>query len=342
MSQVSIVTAPRDQFSCVDAHLATLRAETPPEVPIVAVIGGAPAPLRRLWQERHGERVRFRFEERFLGYGESHNLGLRMIDTPLAVTIECDTFPRPGWFAPLVECQRETGAMMVVPLVLERPRKIHCAGNDLYITYEGGRGFGHKTLRLMGFPYAESSNLVRRRTDYGELHCQLVQVEPTLRLGAYDERILEVGEVDCGLTWARAGGELLFEPRSVVHFVEDAPLHAQDVAFFEWRWDLPEVRRGYQVFQDKWGFDITEHGEFRRFLMRRHERLGFLPRRLPYEPVLGLSRALRSAAWKVRHALALPDQVWFGLRARDLGYEAWPTYPEHERNEAEKGHPLLK
>mgnify|MGYP001204867829 CR=1 FL=1 len=341
--QVSIVTCARDQFSCIDAHLTLLTRETAPEVPIVAVIGGAPQHLRQEWERRHGGRVRFRFEERFLSHPAAHNLGLRLVETPLAVTMETDTFPRPGWLEPLLACQRETGAMMVVPLILERPRRIHCAGNDLYITYEeDGRGFGHKTLRMMGFPYAARSNLTRRRTDYGELHCQLIQVEPTLRLAAYDERIMEVGEVDSSLTWAAAGGELWCEPRSVVHFVEDAPLRAQDVPFFLWRWDLAEIRRGYDVFQAKWGFDITEHGEFRRFLMRRHERLGFLARRLPYDSVLELGRVVRSGAWKVRHALALPDKLWFALRARDLGYDAWPTYPEQRLNEDEQGHPLLR
>ena len=71
---------------------------------------------------------------------------------------------------------------MVVPLVLERPRKIHTAGNDFYITYDGGRAFGHKELRFNGMVYGDDSNLERRETDYGELHCQLVEVLPALQL----------------------------------------------------------------------------------------------------------------------------------------------------------------
>ena len=339
---VTILTAPRDQFSCIDAHLQTLCAESPAEVPIIAVIGGAPEILRRHWQQRHGERVQFVWEDRFLTHGEAHNLGLRLARTSLAVTIECDTFPRAGWLDALLACQRETGAMMVVPLILERPRRIHCAGNDLYITHEGGRAFAHKTLRLLGFPYADGANLKRQRTDYGELHCQLVQVEPTLRLNAYDERVLEAGEVDSGLVWSRAGGELWFEPNAVVHFVEDAPLHAHDIRFFEFRWNLRAIRRAYDLLQDKWGIDFTEHGEFRRFLMQRNERLGLLPRWLPCEPALRTSRLLRSAAWKVRNALGLPDRLWFALRGRRLGYDAWPKYPEQERNEAAQGHPDLR
>jgi hypothetical protein len=41
---------------------------------------------------------------------------------------------RPGWLRALLDCQREPGAVMVVPVILEAPSRIHTAGNSLYIT----------------------------------------------------------------------------------------------------------------------------------------------------------------------------------------------------------------
>jgi hypothetical protein len=80
------------------------------------------------------------------------------------------------------------------------------------------------------------------------LHCQLVEVEPTLRLGAFDDNILEVGEVDSGLTWAKAGYSMWFTPSSVVHYRLSSPIAAEDIRLFEWRWNMRSIRKGYLYF----------------------------------------------------------------------------------------------
>jgi len=337
---VTVVFNARDQWSCTDASLDLLRQNTPDDVPILAVLGGAPDDLRDLWQRDHGGRVEFVWVDRYLNQAEARNMALRRIETPLAAVIDNDTFTRPGWLEPLLECQRETGAVCVVPTVLERPRQIHCIGCDLYITTDAGKQFGHKVLRFHGFPYADGCNQERKSTDYGELHCMLVEVGPTLELDAFDENIREVGEVDNGLVYREAGRELYVEPRSVVHFVEDAPLHARDLDFFTWRWDMQGVLDGYQHFERKWGFDITEHGNFKHFLYQRNARVGPLTRALRSEATFKLENLVSGATWKFRRLLRLPDEAWFKLRARQLRYDVWPEYPEHARNKAQ-GHPRL-
>jgi hypothetical protein len=230
----------------------------------------------------------------------------------------------------------------VVPLILERPRIIHCAGTDLYITHENGIAFGHKGLRLWRLPYGESSNLERSRIDYGELHCQLVEVEPALRLGVYDERLMEVGEVDSGLTWHKAGLDMWFEPDSVVHFVEDAPLHADDIRYYAWRWDMHTILEGYRYFEKKWSLDISEHGDFRLWLYKRNARLGLLPRWFPNEAVMKLSRAIYRAGWKLRRLIALPDEAMDSLRKRHFGYDEWPELEASRENHRQTGHPDLR
>jgi len=338
-----IVVNARDLLSPTGPMLAALKATVPADAPIVAVIGGAPAPLREAWTKQHGDRVRFHFEDRFLSQPEARNIGLRAVGTPLAVVMDNDNFPRPGWFEALLRCKQETGAMLVVPLLLERPRRIHCAGCDLYITQEEGKSYGHKVLRYNGMPYAESANIPRRETEYGEMHTMLLEVKPTLEHGAFDEKILEVGEVDSGLVWRRrAGGTLWCEPSAVVHFVEDAPIRAADIRFYAWRWNMRNVLEGYRHFEAKWGFDISEHGEFRHFLFIRNARLGLLPRALPSGVTLKISRGLYKATWKLRRLLRLPDEIWDGVKKRAYGYESWPTLEASVRNQRSSGHPDLK
>jgi hypothetical protein len=169
-----------------------------------------------------------------------------------------------------------------------------------------------------------------------------VQVEPTLRLGALDDKTRETCEVDSALTWKQGGGELWFEPRSVVHFVEDAPLHETDIHYFAWHWDMRQLYAAYGYFKQKWGLDISEHGEFREFLYRRNTRLGWLPRHFPSESSLRLSHALWRFGWKVRRLFMLPDDAVTALRKRQLGYGVWPKFPASIENERQVGHPALR
>jgi len=337
-----IVVSARDLFSPTDPMLTNLCAHVPPDVPITAVIGGAPERLREAWLQRHGDRVKFIFEDRFLKQAQARNIGLRSIGMPLAVVIDNDNFVRPGWLQALLECRRETDAMMVVPLILERPRRIHCAGCDLYITTEAGKSYGHKVLRYHRKPYAEGANLCRRETDYGEFHAMLVEVAPTLEHEAFDEQLTEEFEVDSGLIWRRrAGGTLWCEPASVVHFVEDAPIQAEDIPFYAWRWDMRRLLLGYNRFEAKWGFDMSEQGRFREFLYDRNARLPLLARMVPSRTSLTLTKSLARVRAKIRRLLILPDDVRYAIRRRAFGYDAWPTLESELRNERAAGHPDL-
>jgi hypothetical protein len=189
-----------------------------------------------------------------------------------------------------------------------------------------GRAYGHKELRLNGMPYHEGSNLKRQPTDYGELHGQLVEIEPTLRLNAYDENILEVGEVDSGLVWAQAGHAMWFEPGSVVHYQIDAPSSAEDIRLFDWRWNMRSILEGYRYFERKWGFDITEQGRFQTFLFHYNRKLGLFPRLFPTAAALRIERAMKSAGRLARAGLAplrTPQWAAANLKAWWIGYYDW-------------------
>ena len=92
----------------------------------------------------------------------------------------------------------------------------------------------------------------------------------------------------------------------------------------------------------KWGFDISEHGEFRHFLFIRNARLGLLPRALPSTLSLKLSQGLYKATWKLRRLFRIPDELWDGVKKRAYGYGSWPTIDASVRNQRSSGHPDLK
>jgi glycosyltransferase involved in cell wall biosynthesis len=327
MERCTIVVGTRDRFSTLIACLERIRACTPEPHDLIVVAGGAPEALRQEWQRRFGDRAKFIFEREFLNQAQARNLGMRAATTRIAVLMDNDVLVRPGWLRPLVECQQDTGAVMVVPVILESETEIHAAGNTLYVTYVNGRAYGHKELRMHGMPYHQGSNMRRGPVDYGELHCQLVEIEPSLRLQAYDEEILEVGEVDSGLTWARAGLGQWFEPTSVVHYQIDAPIAAVDIRLFDWRWNMRSILTGYRYFEQKWGIDITEQGRFRRFLYGYNRQLGLLPRLFPSPLALGIDRAagrLRRGGRAALAPLRAPQWVAANLKAWWIGYNDWP------------------
>lgn len=325
VEKLTIIVTARDKFSTTNRCLDTLLAHTPEPFDLFVVIGGAPNSCREEWMRRFGRAAHFIFRDQFLNQSESRNIGLRAAKTRLAVLMDNDVYGRPNWMEALLQCERETGAVMVVPLILETQERIHTAGNDLYISYESGTAFGHKYLRFCGKPFYENTNLKRQPTDYGELHCQLVQVEPTIRLDAFDENLREVGEVDSGLIWAKAGHVMWFEPTAVVFYDKYAGIKREDIAFFAWRWDMHAILEGYRYFERKWNIDITESGLFQRFLVDMNSRLGMAARAFPSDFGLACDRWLGC----LYQCVTFPHRQlnWWITKymRRRFGYHQWPN-----------------
>ena len=310
MEKCTISVNARDRFSTTAQCLETLLANTPEPHDLIVVIGGAPERLKREWTETFGRKARFIFRSEFLNQPQARNIGLREAKTRLAVLMDNDNFVRPGWLMALLECQRDTDAVIVVPVILETPERIHTAGNSLYVSHINGTAYGCKILRCYGMRLGEQSSLKREPTDYAELHCQLVQVEPTLRLGACDEHFVEVGEVDQGLTYAKAGLPMWFEPRSVVHYALGHRIAGEDIRLFEWRWNIKSIHDGYQYFQRKWNMDVSEYGEFRDWLVGYNNQLGLLPRLWPTNLALRLNGWIGTIRKTVLNAFRTPKQ-WY-------------------------------
>ena len=317
---ITIIMTGRDRFSLTEDCIENLKRHTPQPFHLIVVLGGAPKSLENRLRERYGKTATLVFEPRFLNCSEARNLGLKIAKTRLSVCMDNDVFPRPGWLPPLLRCEHDTFAGLVVPLILEDNTHIHCAGNDMFITKRGARSFVCKVLPYHHMPTSHGTNIKRREIDYGEMHLQLIDTQDALALGVHDERIQEGQELDSGLVWRKAGRSIWFEPESIV--VYDLPRrieHPGDIAFFCWRWNVANLIPGYEVMHEKWGMDMTEAGSFKYFLLDMNATVGWLPRLWHSRMALAIDHAMDRAL----AILSVPNKARMHLYAWLIGHYAW-------------------
>ena len=94
---LSIIVCPRDQFSSVKPCLRHLLQHVPEGIPVHVVFGGVPDPIREDWHRTFSGRVDFHLEPGFLSPSAARNIGLRKVDTSLAILIDGDVFGGPGF-----------------------------------------------------------------------------------------------------------------------------------------------------------------------------------------------------------------------------------------------------
>lgn len=314
----TIVLTPRDLFSTTDECLAHLFANTPEPFDLIVAMGGAPAAVRSRLESTLAGKARLIFAPEFLNTPQLRNLALLQATTRLAVCLDTNVFVRPGWLAPLIRCQRDTGASLVVPLVLEAGDRIHTAGNDLFITHEHGAAFGSMELRFHGKKVCDTTNLRRREIDFGEVHCQLFVIEDAVRLDIHDERLREGTDIDSGLILARAGRPMMFEPASHVYLYYPTLIkHPMDVPLHRWKWDIAAVMASYRCIQAKWNIDVGgARGQFKRYLVDVNARVGPLSQLYPSTLTVTLDRGLRY----VTDRLPSPSSIGGRVTAWRTGY----------------------
>jgi hypothetical protein len=282
----TIVVTPRDLFSVTDECLDHLEAHTPEPHDLIVAMGGAPAAIRAGLERRLAGRARLIFDPAFGTTGALRNRALRETTTRLAVCLDSNVFVRPSWLAPLIRCQRETGASQIVPLILDGDDKIHTAGNDLFITHDGGKAYGTMELRFQHQKVCDTTNLVRREVDFGEVHCQLLVTEDAL------------------------------EPASHVYLFYPSLLeHAMDVPLHRWKWDIPAVMASYRHIEEKWKIDVAgPRGDFKRYLVGVNARVGPFTQLYPSRPTIFADRLARALGRR-----------WPSLRRVRNRFTAWRT-----------------
>jgi hypothetical protein len=198
---------------------------------------------------------------------------------------------------------REEAAAVVTPLILWY-RGIHAAG---CVFDEQQRGsaviFRHDILY---------SGIHRKRIDYPETHCILVDRKRIKTINVFDD--VEPFDVDVGLTLRKHALPVFLEPRSVVTYAAPPPWQARDIPAFKLRWDPWAWEERNRRFMQKWGV-VYNPSSKRASYQRQQLKLG-LARRYPTRLTVGFSNVAvgivqRFAAWMMR-ALTLCAWVSVG------------------------------
>lgn len=301
MEKTTIVMTARDRFSTAAKCLRNVIKHTPEPYDLMVVMGHVPAKVEQELKQEFGNKARFILTPDFLNTAQARNRALKEAQTRLTIFLDSDVYVRPGWYEPLVQCQLETGADMVGNLVLDRQNLVHTAGGDFFFTEDGKEKYITMEIRFANQRVAQGTELKRKESDYIEVHCQLIVTETGRKYPIYDENITEFHEIDSGLSLAKYGCKIMFEPKSQVYlYYPERLTDVEDIEIFRWKWDMKGVRKSLVYLKQKWGFDFNHHGHAEQFFGSTiNQRLNFFARRFPSKAGLWLDQFKYQAARKV-------------------------------------------
>ncbi len=260
--KVTVVVVPRERFDFAELSLETLYQKTAMPFKLVYVDGNSPPPIKHYLEEQAKQKgFHLIRTEKFLSPNQAHNLGLAQVKTKYTVIIDNDVLVESGWLENLVQCAEETEAWVVGPVYLEgKPEDeiIHMAGGQAHIYEQEGK---RKLFVKLAFAKQKlstvRSQLQRGPTEHVEFHCVLLRTDVFKKLPLLDEKILSAPEnVDLCLSVREAGGEIYFEPNSVITYSTcggtPPPATSVDRPYFLLRWSAAWNRASLEHFRRKW------------------------------------------------------------------------------------------
>jgi len=259
---VTIVVSPRERFSVSTRSLDSIYQHTDVPFDLVYVDGGSPRYVRDYLLKAASDRgFKLIRRETFLSPNHARNLALRHVQTRYVVFIDNDVVVSPGWLTPLIACAEETGAAIVGPLICQGSPLhaiVHCAGGECGVREIESHGKRERHLFEKIFSQGKSvaklaPTLRRQPTHLAEFHCMMVRLSALHDTGPLDERILSTREhLDLCMTVAERGGEIYFEPASVVTYLNDAPMRLTDLHYYMLRWGDAWERTSLIRMAEKW------------------------------------------------------------------------------------------
>ena len=290
---VSIIVVPRERFSCAQASLESIYANTPPVFELLYVDAGSPNYVRQYLDSaaaRHG----FRLIRAAWGIAPNpaRNLALVHARGHTIVFVDNDVQVAPGWLQALLACANETGAGMVSPLVYLgefEQRVVHMSGGELGWEMRDGQRWLNESHRHFNLPLAQAGTALKREPcGYAEFHCMLVRRDVldavATNPGPLDEQLLGVAEhIDLSLRCAAAGHPVWFEPSAQVAFLSPRPAALSDIAYVRVRWSHDWTERSADHFARQWQLhaDCPAVAGARNFSVNHRAALQF-----PAEPAL--------------------------------------------------------
>ncbi len=322
--RATVVVTQRERFGMTEESLESLYENTP-NLRLIYVDGNSPRRistyLRREAKARGFTLIR---KERFLTPNQARNIGAAAASTDFVVFCDNDVLFTRGWLDRLIACADETGAEVVTPLTcqgLPAHTQIHHAGGD-YAPGGDMSGFfaqdpeiGRAFDEVM-HGHAEAvgdwkNKLQRQETGMCEFHCTLVRRSVFDQIGPLDEQLLSTKEhIDFSMSVKQAGGEVWFEPSSVVTYVfpcRARPMTPEDWPFFALRWSNAYGRRSLNHFISKWNLKTNQDyvaSKRRLYMFRRFQ--GMLIPMMRSIPIIGRNDAV---AKKAARLLMAPERL---------------------------------
>ena len=259
MSDVTVIVVPRERFSLAERSLRSIYDATRRPFRLVYVDGASPRHVRRRIEAASREHGFTLLRTEYpLSPNEARNLGVRAASaTQHIVFVDNDVLVSPGWLESLVRCADETGAWIVGPLYLigsPGKSRVHMAGGEARIVERDGRRVFHERHLFANRPLADvRPQLERGPCELVEFHALLIRHEVLDRIGPLDEKLLSLNEhVDVCMRVREAGGEVYFEPESVVTYVPPPPWGRGDRSYYLLRWSDAWARATQRRFAEQW------------------------------------------------------------------------------------------
>jgi GT2 family glycosyltransferase len=276
-NHATIVVVPRERFSYSRRSLESIFQHTTPPFQLVYVDGGSPRDMQRYLraaaQERNFKLIR---SERYLSPNEARNIGSSGVTTKYVIFVDNDVLVTPGWLDKLIGCAEESAAWIVGPVYcIGEPagKVIHMAGGGCRILHtDAGRHFHEEHLHQNKLLSDVVGSLRRGPTEMVEFHCMLMRTDVLERLGPLDEKLLCSREhIDISMLVRQAGGEIYFEPESVVTYVPASRFAVSDVPYYLLRWSDEWGFATMRHFHSKWRLDDPDYRIVDQWL-RKHRR----------------------------------------------------------------------
>ncbi|MCR9103707.1 MAG: glycosyltransferase [Gammaproteobacteria bacterium] len=258
-ADVTICVTQRERFSSSADSLRSIIATAGTAFELVYIDANSPPAIGReieaICREHGFTYVR---KDEYLSPNRARNIGLSHSATGYVAFVDNDLYTDQDWLQQLLECAWATNAWAVGPIILEGTsslRVVHMAGGTLTETQDNG-----KTTVTCGHRYMKQplrlvrSSMVREPTGYFEFHCVLVRTDVFAQRQFLDEGLMCNNEhVDLARQIHQSGGQIFFEPTSVVRYDTASPFQACDREFFELRWRREWSDASIAHIKSKWG-----------------------------------------------------------------------------------------
>lgn len=348
--KVLLIVGPRERFSYTRESLESIYNDTNYPFDLVYVDVCSPAPIRRYLEEQAQQKqFTLLHTDYYVSPNQARNVGLQYLLNhakgcyKYVVLIENDVIVKSGWLTKLVQCAEETGAAVVGPLTcIGQPvhQVIHNAGGKSQILTEVKgdhiRRRIYQSAALTGKAVAEvPERLRRKKTDYVEFHCMLVQTAIFEKTGLLDEGMLATREhIDFCFEVTQAGGSIYSEREAVVTTdtvgietnkeglidwfgtMQLPDFEWSDLPYFMVRWSDAWDLASLHHLRDKW--DLTEDEYFK----KRYQKLGARRHELLIKPLVNRLTFGKGNPWLEKFLIALERPLNHYIYYRYTRYKA--------------------